>query len=206
MRISKNLLAAATISIGIAAVAPTDANADLLVGLSGTPGSGETTLTFSGSSVVASGSGAFLEGNFDFGGWFSFGNYVKTINDSFFTLTGGAATLSVNGTPRSIDSTYLDDDGDGLDDWGLSIVGPGDLAFVAGDLISWSGSLAIGVDFAEFNTGNFSTSDFGFGLAQVPIDMTVTLVGPAAVPEPGTSGLVALSLIGLAALRRRKVV
>lgn len=174
------------------------ASATLIAVMSGTAGDGETTISFNGSSIVAAGASRFSgqDTGSDAGAWFDFGDYIVSINNTYFDVIAGTGSVGVNGTFVPIDMIYLDEDSDDLDDWGVRLDGF-DLSIVAGDLVEWSGTVTIGVDFGEFIVGTYSSNlirHFLDGEAELEV---ILQIGSTAVPEPDLVGLFGLGFLGM---------
>lgn len=187
---------------------PVSANA-LVIDVTGTSGSGVTTWTFSGSSVVTSGNAGFCGTNcagsfglqlFDDTGWENVGNYVSNVfNFQTVIATSSTAGVSVNGgTAQTIDRLYLDDDpGGAIDDFGIGVIGA-DLLFSTGDTVSWSGALQMAVDLSALAPdglpASFTTSNFWNSLLGGRAGLGMTLNISSGVPEPAVLALMSLGL------------
>lgn len=196
-----------------ACLAASSANAALLLEISGTPGAGTTTWTFSGS-AVANGSGSFSSNlTFDLSEqWHDVGNYTDldlfSVPDDGGSISG-VATLSVGATTLGIDSVFVDSDAGGLDDFAVGVSGGTDLAFIAGDLVSWTGTLIVaGIDLNRLDASplpaTFNSSNFGD--VRGVLDLTLTITEATAVPLPAGAplALTGMAVLGLASRRRAR--
>jgi hypothetical protein len=191
----------ATLSLGILA---NSAQAALLVNVVGTPGSGFTLWSFSGS-AIASENGTFLDANNDIGEidstqWKEIGDYVITaLNDLIVTdpLSTASVTTTSGGT-QGITGVLIDRDGSvpgtNNDDW--AIIPSADLAIASGDTVSWTGSLTLNVDINNFFLGTVGSAE------SAPGGLTDTQL-TFATPEPITL-LGASAAIGFGALFKRQ--
>ncbi|MEM1344387.1 MAG: VPLPA-CTERM sorting domain-containing protein [Pseudomonadota bacterium] len=197
---------------GLAAFAlSTPAQAVLLVEIDGTPGSGQTTWTFSGSDIA--GNGGFFDDDDNLGSadaWQNLGQYT-TRNDVEETDVTGNAVLSIGSETRAIDLAYIDDDGSTSDDdFGVGVAGPTNFTFTAGDTVSWSGSLLVtGIDLNDLNESGLpavlTASNYG-GTANT-LDLEVRIGSSSAVvPLPASLPLLlaGLGALGIAARRRAR--
>lgn len=158
------------------------AKADLVIDILGTPGSGLTTWTFSGSATATTGgqfeSGTNLAEN---DGWQNFANtFNNGLNSSDpldIPITG--PTISIAGTNFAMDRIQIDNDESGLDDLAFGIANGSNVFFVADDVISWSGSFDLGQDINGMNIGTFSDSTPSFGGLALQVNIS-------AVPEPSS--------------------
>jgi len=184
------------------AAATMSAQADLMIDVVGTSGSGVTTWTFSGSGT-ANNSGTMrtnVDNSFNAGdtGQFPFGLDTildTSIQDVVFTFTG-VASVTLGGTTESLTGIFLDDDGGSADDLGVRIAN--NLDYLVGDATSWTGSGTVNVDIDAFSLGVWSinSTDGQAMFAGDPIIVTFR------VPAPGSFALLGLS--GLVATRRRR--
>ena len=188
----------ATLSLGSFA---NPAQAALLVTVIGTPGSGFTTWSFSGTST-ASENGAFLTTNIadtDSTKWKEIGDYVITeIDNQIFTNPLSTAFVTTPSGGTSIIGVLIDRDcsvpGTNNDDW--AIVPFAELPIASGDTISWSGSLTLDVDIDNFFLGTVGSAE------SAPGGLTDTQL-TFATPEPITL-LGASAAIGFGALFKRQ--
>ncbi|MEQ9125625.1 MAG: hypothetical protein RIM80_24020 [Alphaproteobacteria bacterium] len=196
-----------------ACLAASPASATLLLHITGTPGGGSTTWTFSGSSV-ANGSGSFSANEtFDVSEqWHNVGSFTSldlfSVPDDGGSITG-AATLSVGAIDIGIDSVFVDMDVTSLDDLGIGVAGSTDLDFVAGDLVSWTGSLVVaGIDLNDLDETTLPATLNASNFGQVDDVLALTLkIGEAAVvPLPAGAPLVltGVAVLGLATRRRTR--
>ncbi|MEW8349995.1 MAG: hypothetical protein AB2687_16925 [Candidatus Thiodiazotropha taylori] len=121
-----------------------------LLSIDGTPGDGFVTVTLSGTSIA--------EGNFNLGShntilWHDIGDFTGINNTFFEFLPGSNLSLSILGGTLALDELYIDDDGLGaLDDIGFGAgAEAGDLSFITGDMLTWSGSGIANVDIAALS-------------------------------------------------------
>ncbi|WP_298976136.1 VPLPA-CTERM sorting domain-containing protein [uncultured Roseobacter sp.] len=191
-----------------ALVAASTAQAALIANISGTPGSGQTTWTFSGTTIA--GRGAFFQdGNLNQANvWTDLGDYTSVEFFNNVNVSGDAA-LTIDGETRRIDLAAIDDDGD-FDDWGIGVDGADIFVFGAGSEVSWTGSLTVfGIDLNDLNNSGlpitFLTSSFGLvGEGTLDLELTIAADEISAVPLPAGGVLLLSGLAGVAALRRRK--
>ena len=189
---------------GVALAAATmSAQADLMIDVVGTSGSGVTTWTFSGSSTAFFGGTMRTNAGNTFNsgdtGGFPFGLDTIldiSIQDQVLTFTG-AASVTLGGNTESITGIFLDDDGGSDDDLGVRVAN--DLAYQASDATSWTGSGTVNVDIDAFSLGLWEISNAG-GQAMLIGDPII--VNFSRVPAPTSMAL--LGLGGLVATRRRR--
>lgn len=184
------------------AAAAMSAQADLMIDVVGTSGSGVTTWTFSGSGTVGvtgtmrtNAANTFNAGDT---GQFPFGldTILDTlIQDQVLTFTG-AASVTIGGTTESITGIFLDDDGGSADDLGVRVAN--DLAYLAGDATSWTGSGTVNVDIDAFSLGLWSINSTDGQAMFIGDPVLVNF----RVPAPASMAL--LGLGGLVATRRRR--
>lgn len=188
---------------GLLLVSCQSAHADLVLAISGTPGSGETTWTFSGEGVAtatatggnsATGGAAFFE-------WIDVGDF--TVEPfGFFTPTSGSASITNVTTTdsHSFISVLLDDDDPSSDEIGVRT--DSNLSYSTGDVISWGGFLVVPVDvnqltapFSSLNNTVGPSEGRGFGLPK--LDLSIT-----AIPEPSQWMIFSILAITIGAYRR----
>jgi hypothetical protein len=170
------------------------AQATLILDISGVGGSGQTTWTFSGS-ATAGGAGDFdedtaIESADPNGSHWNLGDFSIGLHDTQVAPSFSNATLTIGALTRDIDDAYVDTDDTTLDDIGVGVSGLGNFEFFSGDLISWTGSMTVGIDLNSLIIGSYSTDVYGADPGE--LDITVNIV-----PEPSTA---VLMLLGLAAL------
>lgn len=185
------------------------ANAMLMLSITGTSGSDDTTWTFSGSTVAGQ-DGFFEDGN-DLGGsdvWWDIGNYTG-FNDFENIAISGSAMVTIGGVTRAVDLVYIDNDtrnnenDEGRrrrpgrrpavplegDDFGIGVEGTDDFNFLMGDTVAWTGALLVsGIGLDDLSESglpfNVSTSNYGGGgnvlALQLNIGDSVTVPAPAA--------------------------
>ena len=193
------------IVIATALAAASFAQAQLNIDVTGVPGSGVTTWTFSGSGGSATGDGSIRDTtNASFSafdtGQFPFGEDTvldTSIQDQVFALTGDA-TVTVGGTTQSIAGIFIDDDGGSADDMGIRA--DTQLDYLTGDASSWTGSGTVNVDINTFALGVWSINSTDGQAMWISDPTTVTF---EAVPEPATMVILG-GLAAMAARRRRK--
>lgn len=200
------------LSLAAAAIfAASTAQAALVVDFSGTPGSDETRLTFSGV-AIANESGFFDvlrvgEDSIwnDVGALFDFSGIFETGLDDLI----GEATLTIDGADRSIITFLTNPVSEDGGSFGIGVDGEDDFSFLAGSEVSWSGSMtAIGLDITDLNFGDpltsFFTSKFGDTDNVLDLELTIAADDIAAVPLPAGGALLLSGLAAAVGLRRRK--
>lgn len=182
-----------------------NAEADLIVDFYGVPGSGETAVIFSGSTVAAasnffrvpgSGSNANM--------WQNIGSFTA-IQDQNRGFSSGSAFISANGgTPTQISTLYFDNDGGTLDDF--TIGAASQFNFNGGDTISWTGTITTNSDIGSLFDialpAQFTSSNWDGGGAALGLELNIFPTA-IAIPEP-TTALVLLGLVTSAFFRRRR--
>lgn len=215
MKISKCLAAPVLVAVFLVSSV---ANAALIVDVTGTPGSGETTWTFSGSytttasatedqitvapSTFSTSSTRLVLGL----NYFQHSSNEASVplaldtvfNDTSVALTSSAfITGSLSGV-HLLNGLYIDAD-NGLDDDFAWFAGG---AFSAGEIISFTGTGVMFRDITEFgDPGLTSGSSFVFSSTSEVTPLTVTF---SAVPVPAAVWLFGSGLLGLIGVVRRK--
>lgn len=162
-------------------------------------GGGNTLWTFSGNDIAGNGGLDFDDdtniNNTDAGGshW-DLADFSIGLNDTQVAPISTSALLTIGAETRGIDDAYIDTDG-GLDDIGVGVTGTTNFAFSAGDLVSWTGSMIVGIDISNLIPGSYSSSTYGGVPGTLDLEVTV-------VPEPTTAMLMMMGLAGLAARKR----
>jgi len=173
------------------------ANATLILDITGTAGSGQTTWTFSGS-AVSGGSGDFDDDanieSTDVGGshWDLAKFTVGFLNDLQITASSSNATLTIGTTTRAIEDAYIDTDIDPgeLDDIGVGVSGSNNFNFAPGDVVSWTGFMTVGLDLNSLIAGTYNTDVYGVNAGVLDLQVNI-------VPEPSTALLMLFGLAGL---------
>ena len=181
-------------------------HAQLNIDVVGTPGSGVTTWTFSGSGGATSADGSIRDTSmntfsaFD-SGQFPFGQDTilnTSYQDMVFTLTG-SATITIGSQTRSIAGIYLDDDGGSADD--LGVRADTQMDYLVGEASSWTGSGTVNVDINDFALGTWSINSVD---GQAMFFSDPTTVTFSAVPEPTTMILLGAGAAAIAARRKKR--
>jgi hypothetical protein len=180
------------------------AQATLVLDITGVGGSGETTWTFSGSDT-AGGAGDFdddtnIESTDLNGSHWDLGSFTSIfLNDTQVAASFSNATLTIGALTRAIEDAYIDTDIDPgeLDDIGVGVSGTTNFDFVAGDLVSWTGYMTVGIDLDSLIAGTYSTDVYGADPGV--LNLTVNIV-----PEPSTAVLMLLGLAGFGIKARRR--
>ena len=206
--------AAPAAAVVLAAVVAQDAQA-LGVDIFGSPGSGNVTFTFSGSSTNSAAFGTGLravEPSIDgygegLGDFYSIDTIVDTV-----TATSSTASATVGSTTLDIVGVGLADfDMLSVTDDGFNVVMASALPIGAGETVSWSGSLVIPRDISLFNVGTYSSNSYSEGGFPIALDLSVRLDSdPSVIPGPpalaGQLGVIgALSLFWWRRRRRAGV-
>jgi hypothetical protein len=188
----------------ILTISPLIAQAGLILNISEDTIGGGTIWKFSGS-TIAVGTDSFSSDNFVSAGeaWSDLLFDLTNVNDFDAAVSSGAASLTIAGDTRAIESVYIDDDGVTGDEFGVDVAG-GVFTFNDGDLISWTGTITVDtIDINDFLVSSFSLLDFvPGGGSQVMLD--VNIGSSVDVPEPSTLAVLSLSLFGLVAARRKR--
>ncbi|MGK7883195.1 MAG: PEP-CTERM sorting domain-containing protein [Crocosphaera sp.] len=185
-----------------------EANAAILVDVTGVAGSGTTTWTLSGSTTAQSG-GTFRTNSLNGSnggdtveiGNPNSGNFIADagISDTVFSLLSGSATITAGSNSESLTGIFLDDDGTSADDLGFRVLSS--LSYSSGDTISFSGTFTLGVDLNQLIQDNY---DIQVGTRFVDGTGTDFVLNISEqVPEP-TSLVALLGLGGLGFISRRK--
>lgn len=184
-----------------------NAQANLIIDVSGINGTGITTWTFSTDTLdtvdnagntrtsTANTFSAFDTGQFAFG--------VDTIldtsiQDSIFSLSGNV-NLNIGSQSEQITAIFLDDDGASADDLGIRTAN--ELFYSVGETSGWSGAGTVNVDISTFVLDTFQiTSSLGqaFFFAD-PITVTFSEVS-----APTTLSIMFLSILGLVVIRQKQ--
>ncbi|NRA31068.1 MAG: hypothetical protein HRU11_12510, partial [Parvularculaceae bacterium] len=145
-------------------LSPTPLTQAAVIDISGFLGHGITTINFSGTSTTSDADAVRTAGSsYSDGDTFQpegLTNFLAntTIQDALYTATGNA-TLTIGGVTELITGIFLDsDDGENHnDDFGLRT--QNELSYSAGDLVSYAGSLTIGLDISAFIVGTYLNTD-----------------------------------------------
>lgn len=180
------------------ALCSSSVHADLIINVTGTPGSSSSFWEFTTSGATTALASSSFQAN-NFGNPKKMGDERAWIGGDFTDLSGNTWTTGnfsgidvlIDGVAFEPDALYLAtrNAGDALS---LSL-GTTEVAIQTGDVLSWSGSANLAIAFDALNSGSFTT---GSTLGGVPIQLNIS-----AVPEP-TSGLFMFSA-GFLFLRRR---
>ncbi len=166
--------------------------ANLVVTITGQPGNGSTTWTFSGSGTAWD---TYSELVGTPNNWTNVGDFTDTNLGSAVPTSGSASiTNETDNSSAAITQVFFDDDpGGDFDDIGFTV---GAFSFIANDTLSWSGSLTVPVDLNHlsesplpFTSLNSTSSPPGWPNLDVVI---------AAIPEP--SGVVLCGFVTLIAI------
>ncbi|MGK7881765.1 MAG: PEP-CTERM sorting domain-containing protein [Crocosphaera sp.] len=186
-----------------------EANAAILVDVTGVAGSGTTTWTLSGSTTAQSGGSfntnvitGFDDGTTEILGP-NDGNFIADagIQDTVFSLLSGSATITAGSNSESLTGMFLDDD-TVLDDIGFRVASS--LAYSGGDTISFSGTFTLGVDLNQLIQDNYDQTVPSLFLDGTGDDFVLNISEQVqATPEP-TSLVALLGLGGLGFMSRRK--
>ena len=207
-----------TLIAGLTAMIISGNAAALTVTVSGTPGAGTTTFTFSGSSTVTFGDARFQSyddvGN-EAGAWYGLGQFfdpstMPSLIDDAIIAASSTASVSVNGASENIYGLYLLADSSNQNftayNWGIYLP-PGNSSGIpvsTGDTVSWTGSLTVDLDFSNFVAGTYASDILYEGLGEATLDMTLVVTDPAQVPLPAAAPLFAIGLATSFGLYRRK--
>ncbi len=196
-----------TAVMAIAAMTASQAQADLVIDVTGVAGSGVTTWTFSTAApgvVTTAGSirdatnntfNAADTGQFPFG----LDTILDTsIQDQVFALTGNVF-VTIGANTEQLTGIFLDDDGGSADDLGVRAAN--ELAYLVGDSSSWTGSGTVNVDISAFALGTWSINSTD---GQAMFFSNPITVNFSAIPEPTSFALVGVMAVGCVLRRRRK--
>lgn len=204
------------LSLAAAAIfAGSTAQAALVVDITGTPGDGQTKLTFSGSSIARAFGFFEPDDTVGFGSaWLNLGDFANSAFLSDPVQLIGKAEINIEGKVQSIDAVEVRNsefgDFSANDGLGIGVDGGDRFEFLAGEMISWSGSVMLeGLDIDSFNTGGQATSSFftsNFGGTEDALDLELNIRPDeiSAVPLPAGGVLLLSGLAGVAVLRRRR--
>ena len=186
--------------------------ADVIIDITGTPGSGTTTWTFSGSATVG-GAGPIIIDDDDSDvsfGW-NVGAAFYSGSNTNIDFSATTATFSAGGVPYTIFGIGAVDGFSSPADFGIAIddATPTEFnySFASGTaLTSFSGSGTAAVDINDFASGSTSATNWGFG-STIQGTLPVTFNNNAtAIPEPSSLLLLAMACgaAGVRARRRKK--
>ena len=194
-------------AMAIAAITASQAQADLVIDVTGVAGSGVTTWTFSTTSAgVVSTAGSIRDvtnntfSAFDTG-QFPFGQDTildTSIQNVVFALTGDVF-ITIGGNTEQLTGIFLDDDGGSADDLGVRALNQ--LDYLVGDTSSWTGSGTVNVDISAFALGTWSINSTDGQAMFFSDPITVNF---SAIPEPTSLALVGVMAVGCVLRRRRK--
>ena len=209
MKIKPQIVALAAAVAGLAAV---PAQAQLLINVTGTPGSGKTLWQFSGSSTyqhyITGGNTVILDDDGSPSWYWDLGTpdwmVANISNDDREFLSGSTASVKIGSRTELIGTLELDDQGVN-DQFGLSNSSVANEWYMNdGDLIEWFGQGEIDVDITAFNTGTWNFSDYD---QDGTLAMQMNIGSTGGVPEPGewaAMGILGAGLAGLVIRKRRK--
>ncbi|WP_298920446.1 VPLPA-CTERM sorting domain-containing protein [uncultured Roseobacter sp.] len=197
--------------IAAALFATSPAQAALVADISGTPGSGQTTWTFSGT-AVPDGAGSFNADSFSLATiWSGLGDFTA-LRASILTDIQGKARVRIDNETRWIDEVVVNDANSVRGDlFAIGVNGDENFAFSAGSEITWQGTLTVfGIDINVLSEGGlpstFASSTFGVEGVQLDLELNIAADEISAVPLPAGGALLLSGVAGIAALRRRKKV
>ena len=191
-------------------VAIPTAQAGLIIDVSGVAGSGDTTWVFTTVTPgTASVDGTIRDAsNATFNaadtGQFPFGLDTildTSIQDTVFSLSGNA-TVTVGGNSQLITGIFLDDDGGSADDLGIRTFA--DLAYLAGDTSSWTGSGTVNIDISAFALGSWSLNSSDGQAMFIDDPIIVNFIETTAVPAPASLALLGIGALAWGLGRRRR--
>ena len=176
MRASPMRYIAIVLSLGLLFAG--EVRAELVIDISGVPGSGTTLWEFSGSATSTS-AGNFVSGEISGSSvWGDIGDpFTPDINLLREATSTGASITTASGT-RDIDRIYVDwDASSNDDDFGIGVAGTTHLLFGAAETVSWTGSFSHSIDVQDLVEGSYSSNEY-FGL-----DLTLNITH---IPEPAS--------------------
>jgi len=185
------------------------AQAAFVIGVTGTPGSGQTTWTFSGSSTVGGGTITIDDDDDNISwGWivgtafYSGTNINIDFSSTNAILSDGTTTYDIVG----IGATLLDPNkafGIAIEDAGAS---SDSYSFAGGTVLSFAGSAIAPLDFGDLNEGANSVSEWGDYTENVQgtLPGTINVGDVSTTPVAPTLTLTSLGIAGLAGVRRRR--
>lgn len=189
--------------------AASTAQAALVADISGTPGSGQTTWTFSGT-AISGGAGSFSADVFSLTTmWSKLGDFTA-LRASTVTDIQGKATVRIDNETRWIDQVFVSDASSVRGDlFAIGVNGDDNFAFSAGSDITWQGTLTVfGIDIDALSKGGlpstFVTSHFGVDGVALDLELNFAADDVSVVPLPAGGVLLLSGLAGIAAMRRRR--
>ncbi len=201
----KMRLRTAVLIIGLTIVSPRLGMAGLIIDIVGTPGSGSTTWTFSGSTSAytsgtfsVEGSEGFNGGDTNQPGELSTGNdknfiIPTSMDDQLFIRTSGGASITTPNGTQQLTEIFLDDDGVAKDDVGFHTATA--LGYASSDVVTWSGSNVFGVDMDTFAIGSFGRTRYAsatpYFVAVGVNNLIINTATATAIPEPSTFSILA---------------
>lgn len=191
----------ALVAIGFTFGVPRDADAQLNITLSGTPGSSIITANFSGSATATSSYFGGLSGI----GW----SFAPTTVDPFpppitgadfgqFDFISGSASITIDGTPQAMTGVFLQDSSNSPIA-GKERFGTGGFEYTnisPGEPFQWSGTVTFDISGKGLTFGNLNAGTTG----AIPMDLGGIAGSLTVVPEPST--FAAIFVCGLALLPR----
>lgn len=191
-------------AIGLSLGVVETAQASLLVNVTGTAGSGQTIWVFSGSSTASSDGVFGLAPSDSPEEWRNVGDYVAdtSLNAISISPSSGSASITNSQETRSISLIGIDYDGNSSssnnDDFGIGVADQS-LNIIAGDVVSWTGTLLLPLDITQFKLGTYGPAQSGAIGGLTDIQLTLQ-----SVPESTSIiGLLVAGTFGLALCRRK---